>query len=165
MAPMEIRYSATPDDVSAVFWHNLRHSSRFRLVLAGLALYPAALIAIVALIARSHITVRGMLAGLAIGLLTLVALPLITRLRTKRDERVLLVDAHGIQTSIGKLSGQVPWSRVASVSITPEHVFITGKNANAFAIPSRAFATEEVRLAFVHQVSAFRGNGHQPPAI
>ena len=165
MAPMEIRYSATPGDVSAVFRHNLRHSWRFRLVLAGLALYPAALIAIVALVARGHITARGMLAGLAIGLLTVVALPLIARLRTKRDERVLLVDAHGIQTSIGTLSGQVPWSEVASVNVTPEHVFITGKNANAFAIPSRAFATEEVRVAFIQQVSAFRGNGHHAPAI
>ena len=162
---MEIKYTATPEDVGAAYQYNLRHSSRFRLFLIGVALYPVVLIAIVVLIARGQITVTELLLGLGIGLLAVVALPFIARLRTKRDERVLTVDAHGIRTSVGKRSGQVPWNQVASIDVTPGHVFITGKNANVFAIPARAFATEEGRLEFIRQVRGFVGVAHRAPAI
>jgi hypothetical protein len=165
VVPMEIRYTATPDDVGAVLRYNLRHSSRFLLFLASIALYPVALTAIVALISRGHIRVSDVLIGLSIGLLAVIGLPIVMRFRTKRDERVLNVDAQGIRTSVGKRSGDVRWSQIASIDVTEEYVFITGKSANAFAIPARAFTSNADRLEFVRQISAFRQAAHYAPAI
>jgi YcxB-like protein len=153
---MEIRYTASRRDVGALLKHNLRHSARLWAILLGLAMFPAAFNALIALASRREITRDGVVTGLILGALAAVALPLIGRLRTKRDERVLTIGPEGIRTSIGKLSGEVPWSKVAAVDVTAEYVFITGKNANGFAIPARAFATPAERTEFLRQIDAFR---------
>lgn len=81
--------------------------------------------------------------------------------RTKPDERVLSIGPEGIHTTIGKRSAQLPWTRIASVDVTPEYIFITGKNANGFAIPARAFASPVERAEFPGDVGAFRNAGAQ----
>jgi len=152
---MEIRYTATPDDVGAVLRHNLRHSPRFLMTLVAMMLFPAALYGLFGLLSRGQVTAREVLNGLWIGLVASAVL-VVTRLRAKRDERVLKIDGGGIATSVGELSGRVSWREIAAVDLTPDYIFITGKNTNAFAIPTRAFVTSEERLAFVRQINEFR---------
>lgn len=45
---------------------------------------------------------------------------------------------------------------MASVDTTPEYIFITGRNANGFAIPARAFEEQQDRAEFLQQLDAFR---------
>ena len=78
----------------------------------------------------------------------IVLLPLWPQIRFKSAVRSLSVDAEGLTTSIGKISGSRRWTEVQSVEEKDGTVVITGKNQNAFMVPSRAFASELERGAF-----------------
>ena len=157
---MQIRYTATRQDVGALMQYNLRHSTRFRIMLVCLALFPAALNSLLALSSRGRVTSVDVVPGLIFGAIGALCVPALVRLRTKKDERVLSIAPEGIRTSIGKLSGAVEWKRIASVDETPEYIFITGKSGNGFAIPSRAFASGSERADFLHRIAEYRGAAH-----
>ena len=157
---MQIRYTATRQDVGALMQHNLRHSPRFWITLGCLALCPAALNSLLALATRGQVTRADVVPGIIFGVIAALSLPVLVRLRTKKDERVLRISPEGIETSIGKLSGAIEWKRIASVDETPEYIFITGKSGNGFAIPSRAFADGAERADFLRRIAEFRGAGH-----
>jgi hypothetical protein len=89
--------------------------------------------------------------------LAILALLVLARFRTKKDERVLSVGPQGITTSVGKLSGAVTWGRIATVDETPDYIFITERNGNGFAIPSRAFPSGVERAQFVRRIAEYRG--------
>jgi hypothetical protein len=153
---MQIQYTARRADVGALFMYNLRHSPQLWRLLVGLALFPSAMNAAILAASRRPMTGADIGFPLLVGALAATALPIFARLRTKRDERVLSVEADGIRTSIGKLSGHVPWKGIAAVDVTPEYVFITGKSGNGFAIPARAFATPQEREEFLRAIARFR---------
>jgi hypothetical protein len=153
---MDIRYTASRRDVTALLRYNLRHSRRFRLVLLAVSAFPMILSAFLAIMMRRHVTTADLIPGLVIGPLAAFAIPILAILRTKHDERVLSVDANGIRTSIGKLSAELPWAAIASVDLTPTHIFITGTNTNGFAIPLRAFTSPEACDEFLGSIAAWR---------
>lgn len=153
---MQIRYTATRQDVGALMQYNLRHSTRFRITLVCLALFPAALNSLLAWSSRGQVTSVDVVPGLIFGAIAALCVPALVRLRTKKDERVLSIAPEGIQTSIGKLSGAIGWKRIASVDETPEYIFITGRSGNGFAIPARAFANGEERARFLGQIADYR---------
>jgi hypothetical protein len=82
-------------------------------------------------------------------------MPAILVIRAKTEERVLELMPDGIKTSIGRLSGTVPWSSIAFVHDVGGFVVIGGKNTNAFLIPSRAFASPDERTQFVSRAHAW----------
>ena len=152
---MQIRYTATSQDVGALLRYNLRHSPRLWVMLGCVALFPAVGNTVGALITRGQLTSEYVVPGLIFGTLA-AAFLLLVRLRTKKDERVLSIGPEGIATSIGKLSGAVAWKRLASVDETPEYIFITGKSGNGFAIPLRAFASDAERAEFRRRIAEYR---------
>ena len=156
---VEIRYAAEPRDVGALLRHNLRHSLRLWLVLTSMALFPLGLGSLMAGASRRLISPTEAIVDLMIGIVLASLMLLRARWRTKRDERVLTIGPDGIRTSVGRLAGQVPWNGIADVSVTPEYIFITGKNTNGFAIPRRAFGSTEARDAFLRRVDEYRGAG------
>jgi hypothetical protein len=79
----------------------------------------------------------------------LACLPLYPQLKFKPQRRVLSIDDQGISTTIGRLSGQLPWSKVDFVRTTEHSVYIVGKNLNAFIVPQRAFLSTQQRDEFV----------------
>lgn len=85
----------------------------------------------------------------AVGLsAALILLPLYPQIRLKTAPRTLTIDARGLTTSIGKLSGSRSWKDVRSVETRGGCVVITGNNKNAFIIPARAFASVDERTTF-----------------
>lgn len=104
---MEIRYTATPKDVRALVRYNLRHSVRLWVGLLAVALCPVAMDAILAAASHGQLTGADVKSGLVIGLVFALAVPIVVPLRTKRDERVLRIDAVGIETTVGKLAGTI----------------------------------------------------------
>ncbi len=159
--PLEIRYTAQREDVGALLRYNLRHSPQLWVVLPVVAALPTGVATAACLMSgrwpRSGEIVFDLILGIAI-----VAVMLLRAwARTKPDERVLSIGNEGIHTTIGKRSANLPWTRIVSVDVTPAYVFITGKNANGFAIPARAFATPAERTEFLDDVAVFRNAGAQ----
>jgi hypothetical protein len=79
----------------------------------------------------------------AIGFLIFMALWL--WIRTKTEIRHLRIDEFGLSTTIGKLTGEIPWAKVSLVSDLGNFIFIGGKNMNFFLIPNRAFSEDQDR--------------------
>jgi len=155
---MRIEYVAHPEDVGAFYMHCWRRSSYFRRRMALFALIPVFIFLAPPLLGHRTPTVFELGAALAFALLSPVLVLLIARWRTKRDRRVLEIGHEGITTTIGHLLASIPWSRVAAVDVTPEHVFILGTNLNGFAIPQRAFGSEAERAEFIQNVNEYRTN-------
>jgi hypothetical protein len=78
----------------------------------------------------------------------IVFLPLWPQIRFKSAVRSLTINAQGLTTSIGKILGSRLWSEVRSIDQRDGAVVITGKNKNAFIVPSGAFTSELERREF-----------------
>ena len=152
---MEIRYTATPADVRAQLRYHLRHSRRAWLPFAFVVLCPVVFGVLPHVLGGSRIGPVDVLTALGIGMLAAVLLAVWAPRRVKRDERTLAVSPAGIRTSIGRLHAEVPWSHVALVGVTEEHVFVMGRSTNGFVIPRRAFGSADERAAFVQLVQDY----------
>jgi hypothetical protein len=78
----------------------------------------------------------------------IILLPLWPQIRFKRAVRSLTINPQGLNTSIGKVSASRLWNEVQSVDDRDGAVVITGKNRNAFIVPSRAFSSDLKRREF-----------------
>lgn len=78
----------------------------------------------------------------------IIALPLWPQIRFKRAVRSLTINPQGLNTSIGKVTASRLWREVQSVDERDGTVVITGKNKNAFIVPSRAFSSDLERREF-----------------
>lgn len=162
---MEIRYTAQREDVGALLRYNLRHSPRLWVVLLVVALFPAGVATAASLVSGRWPQSGEIAFDLILGVALVAAMLLRARARTKSDERVLSIGPEGIHTTIGKRSADLPWTRIASVDLTPEHIFITGKSANGFAIPARAFASPLERVEFLRELEAIRNPRDRHAAV
>jgi photosystem II stability/assembly factor-like uncharacterized protein len=68
----------------------------------------------------------------------------------------------GIETKIGSKAGTVAWGEVEGVMATPERVYITGKNANAFTLPGSAFSSDEGQTRFVELANRYLEQASRP---
>lgn len=157
--PLEIRYTAQREDVGALLRYNLRRSPRLWVVLLIVAVFPTGVATAASLISGRWPRSGEIVFDLVLGVVLVAVMLLRAWARTKSDERVLSIGPEGIHTTIGKHSADVPWTRIASVDVTPEYIFITGKNVNGFAIPERAFASPAERTEFLGAVAAFWSAG------
>ncbi len=78
-----------------------------------------------------------------------ILLPLWPQIRFKRAQRALTIDANGLSTQIGTLSGSVPWKQVRSVEEDGDAIAFIGSSNNAMIVPARAFASVEARQEFL----------------
>jgi hypothetical protein len=95
-------------------------------------------------------------------IVTLLFIPLWLWIRTKTETRHLKIDEFGLSTTIGKMTGKIPWSRVSVVSDLGDFIFLGGKNMNFFLIPNRAFSEGQDRtqlMKMAKQQSARSGGG------
>src|SRR5439155_21617705 len=91
--------------------------------------------------------------ALVVACLAMLLMALYPMLRFKRDERTLTISTSGIATTIGSLSGDVPWTKVGRIQSAARWIYIFGPNANSFTIPHRAFATEIQRAEFLRRAT------------
>jgi hypothetical protein len=78
-----------------------------------------------------------------------VFFPLWPQLRFKSAVRSLTIDAEGIKTVVGTVSGSRLWKDIRSIEESDGTIVITGNNKNAFVVPERAFADSSERLRFL----------------
>ncbi|HUO16917.1 MAG TPA: YcxB family protein, partial [Verrucomicrobiae bacterium] len=139
---MVIEYTARPSDIAALYSYTRRHSLKLALMSYG---PPIAIVLLVLAERRSPthpLTLADWIIAFTWGVALFFLLPLVLRLRTKKDVRTLSIQPDKLSTQIGKLSGEVPWAKVDSLYVTEEHIFLIRKNMNGFAIPRRAFEDE-----------------------
>ena len=77
------------------------------------------------------------------------ATPFIAKLRTKKGRRTLSVDSIGLHIQVGTRRGDVPWSMIADVFTTEQHIFILGRNLKGFCIPRDAFRNASEGDAYI----------------
>jgi hypothetical protein len=136
-----LRYASTRAEVWRAYWREwARFSGLWRFhVLIGLAVgfgwadrgdlraFSAEQFAIAALAATAT----------SIGLLALWP-----QFRFKPQTRLLILNADGFTTTIGRQSAQRRWQDIARVEDHGGTILLVGKNGNAMIIPPRAFAHE-----------------------
>ena len=77
-----------------------------------------------------------------------VFLPLWPQLRFKPAIRTLTINAEGLVTAVGSVSGSRSWKDIRSIEESDGAIVITGNNKNAFVVPERAFANPSEREQF-----------------
>jgi hypothetical protein len=143
-----IRYTLNRADVWRAYWRQVRKSRKLNAMQAIIAASVFYTISISLAGARPVQTHHILWAAVATcGVLAL--LPVYPLIRFKPHERTLTITADGIATSIGKLRGEVPWSKVASIARDDRRIYIIGKNQNSFTIPETAFASASEREEFL----------------
>lgn len=85
----------------------------------------------------------------------ILLLPVISFITAKTQKRVLSIGPEGIETKIGTQEGKIPWQAVESITATHDKILITGKNANAFSIPTNAFAGAKQQQQFIDLASEY----------
>ena len=85
----------------------------------------------------------------AVTLGVLALLPIYPLVRFKPQERTLTVTNHGISTTIGSHRGEIPWSKIESVTSDADRIYIIGKNQNSFIVPLHAFSAATEREEFI----------------
>ncbi len=77
-----------------------------------------------------------------------VFLPLWPQLRFKPALRTLTINAEGLVTAVGSVSGSRSWKDIRSIEEFDGAIVITGNNKNAFVVPERAFQNTSEREQF-----------------
>jgi hypothetical protein len=145
---MTIRYKLKREDIWRTYWRQWRHSWKLKAAQVAIAA-SVFYMAVTQLAGRGPVQVRHVSLSVLITLAALVFLPVYPLIRFKPQERSLTIGPEGITTTIGTLSGDVPWRKVDSVAAENDRIYIVGKNQNAFAVPDHAFSTREERAEFL----------------
>ncbi len=157
---MLIEYTAKPSDVAALYSYTRRHSVKHAVFSYGLPVAIGGLLLAEIWSLTHSLTLTDWIIAIVWGVLFYFLFPLFLRLRTKKSMRTLSIGPDKLSTRAGKLSGEVPWIKMANLSVTDEHVFLVGRNMNGFAIPRRAFVDENQRKEFIrlceHYIQAAR---------
>ena len=86
-----------------------------------------------------------------------VLLPLWPQLRFKSAVRTLTINAEGLVTAVGSVSGSRLWNDIRSIEESDGAIAITGNNKNAFVVPERAFANSSERKQFFEAARQWHG--------
>ena len=152
---MTIHYSITPNEVTKSYIQQLRFSAAFRtriLLYAGLV----GRIYFLPKLLRQEVRMFDIIVTFLLMLGLVVFLPFALRLLTKPQQRILTINAQGIQTTIGTQSGTIPWAQVADIVQDGDFIFVIGRSGNSFLIPNRAFPAPEQRQVFLEAIRNYR---------
>ncbi|MGA2598536.1 MAG: YcxB family protein [Bryobacteraceae bacterium] len=164
---MTIKYSLTKAEIVRAFLAGLGRSKSLAIIpiyVVGLGLLVLAMRG-----ANSRsVTFRDFIVAILWAIGGVLFMHLWLFIRGKTDERTVTVSPEGISTTIGRLSGKVPWKKVKLVTDTSEHAVIEGPmlkgdgwttTGNAFYIPNRAFPEAGQRAQFISLINQWRNAG------
>lgn len=156
---MTVEYTSTRREIAAWYWHSLRTNPRLRRRWA-LSVLLAGAFSFGLLRFAGSLSAAQSLRGAALCVIWVVLVfALYPQLMFKPQKRALTIGPRGIETTIGRQSGSVPWSEIASIETWGTSLCLRGTSLNAFVIPSRAFSTVvekerfEARCLELHQAA------------
>ena len=135
-------------------WYSAKYSGRLRRRILVLPAVVAVASLLGAYVGRREVTTADVMIAAAWAIGALLLMPMLVAARTKGQERELELTSDGITTTIGQLSGTVPWRAVAFVDDVGPFVVIAGQNMNAFLVPNRAFGDDQERTQFMAEARA-----------
>ncbi len=154
---MVIEYRIKRIDLVKAYFYNLQHSPRTRLIVLGCAFLFFAYSLFLS--GRSHpLALSDFIVAVLLAVGFILLIPVISFLTAKTQKRTLSISPEGIETKIGSQEGKIPWKAVDSITAAQDKILITGKNANAFSIPSSAFKSTEQRQQFIDLASRYHAN-------
>lgn len=156
-----IEYQIARIDVVKLFFHNLRYSKRTQIFF--LVVVVILILQFLSLRYRDYgtLTSTDFVVALSIGLGVLLIIPALMYLSAKTQKRALLIAPSGIETTIGSQHGEISWRAIDNISVTPSMIYITGKNMNAFTIPSSAFKNLQQRQKFIQLATEYFADAKQ----
>jgi hypothetical protein len=150
-----LRYSSSRAEVMRLYGRHWRA----RLWRSHLAMLVAATVGVGAVLSVGHggplPWMIGALAGL-VGIVTLAAVPLVA---FKPQQRLLVVGANGLTTTIGSRSGALGWADIEAIDESADCIHIVRKNLNTFVVPRRAFDSDMRRDEFLRATQAWLAAG------
>ena len=145
---MEVRYTPTRTEIRRAFMLALRLSLRFRTFYLLFWLWPPVFVLAIRLLSGVPLTSRALGVSLLFYIGCLAFAPIAMVLRTKKSQRCLRITPAAILTTVGKLSGRIPWAKVDRVHPAGDLLLILGRGPHLFAIPGRAFSSDDQRAEF-----------------
>jgi hypothetical protein len=152
---MHIEYQIKRLDLIKSFFYTLQHSRRTQLFVFGAAILIGAYILFRRYSVQHLLKITDFMiaSGFMLGYILLI--PVFSFITVKTQIRKLTITPAGIETQIGSQSGKIAWKSIDAVVASRDSIFITGKNANIFTIPSGAFATHESRNEFIELATRY----------
>jgi hypothetical protein len=155
---MVIEYQIKRFDLVKAYFYNLRHSRRTQLIIFGIATLIALYPLFLSYFLDGNLIINDFIIAFLFGLAFILAIPALSFLTAKTQKRTLFISQEGIETKIGSQEGKISWKAVNSVVATKDRIIIVGKNANAFTIPSSAFANTDLRNKFIELANQYHNN-------
>ncbi|HEX4004366.1 MAG TPA: YcxB family protein [Candidatus Acidoferrales bacterium] len=153
--PLTIQYALTRSEILRSFLRSVLESPRYLATILACAVGIAVFQLVLELSSSHSLTARDWIQALAWGIGVLILMPLLIFVLGKTAIRTLTVSRDGISTEIGRLKGQISWSKVKTVTDTSRFVLIARTNGNAFFVPHRAFSDSEQRNLFLTSVAGW----------
>ena len=146
--PLELSYSSNRREVTDWYWQTWRTKLwKFHLVC-----FIAVLAAVLIAGGDWPPSIARLLVGVVVGVTLIAFMFLFPQLMFKPQTRVIVFDPDGIQTRIGKKTGNIGWREIVDISDDSETIAIRGKNLNAFLVPRRAFDSQEHRAEVLNTI-------------
>lgn len=158
---MLIEYRINRFDLVRGFFFNLRHSPRTQQFVFGASAIGGLYTLFIRHRINGHLTPSDFIIALVVALVIILSIPVFSFVTAKTQKRKLSITTEGIDTQIGSQSGRIAWKSVDSIIVTHDRIFITGKTANAFIIPSRAFISDAQRDKFIELAIEYHNKAKQ----
>ncbi len=155
---MVIEYQIKRFDLVKSYFYNLAHSKRTQFIIFGLTVLMIVISLLRSYRNHGNLTLSDFIAALLSGLGLILVIPVLSFLTAETQKRTLSITQEGIETKIGTRKGTILWKAIDSVVSTEDRIFITGKNANTFTIPSSAFSSDELRNKFFELATQYHEN-------
>ena len=152
---MIIEYQIKRFDLVKSYFYNLRHSRKTQLIVFGVAGFEILYSLFLNYRNHGNLVLNDFIISFLWGLGLILILPAVSFLTAKTKKRTLSINQEGIETKIGSKEGKIPWQAVENIVAMNDRILITGKNANAFSIPSNAFASDDLRNKFIELATQY----------
>ncbi len=155
---MVIEYQIKRIDLVKAYFYNLRNSPRTRLIVLGMAFLFFVYRLFLRYRIQGNLNLNDFVVATLFAVSIILVITVLSFITAKTQKRVLSINNEGIETKIGRKEGKILWKAVDSIATTQDRILITGKNANAFAIPVSAFKDSEHRQQFIDLAKQYLTN-------
>jgi hypothetical protein len=146
---MTIHYSLTRIEIARTFVAVLPQSPRILTIVFVASAWPGFVFLFSKHEFSSGLSVWDFLAALIFAALAFLLLLIWVFLHAKTKERTLSISEQGIQTEIGRIKADYPWTKVKQIKDVGQYLLVVNRAGNAFFIPNRAFTTAQARTEFL----------------
>ncbi len=154
LSPITLRYATSRGELWTWYWREWRQELWRRWLVYGVIL---AIVDLGAAQLSHPIGALDIVSASAVVLALFAFFAAYPQFSYKREERVIVFNAQGIDTRIGTKTAHRDWREIASVTDIGTHVvFTVAKSGNAFLVPARAFSDSKLRRFLLEHVASWR---------